>query len=342
MQNILDKSLNELKNELDLPAFRAKQIFIWLHKRLAADFDEMTDLSKNLRAQLKDKYFIKTLRLAHRRTAKDGTQKFLFELSDGPKIESVLLENCEGRKTVCVSTQAGCAMACTFCATGSLKCKRNLEVSEIIGQVYAIARQNTDLSNIVFMGMGEPFNNYENTVKSVRILIAAEGAGFGQRRLTVSTCGLPDGIRRFADEDFQVRLAVSLNSADGNLRSKLMPINRRYPLDALADALRYYIKTTGRRITLEYTMLAGVNDRRSDLEALKRFCAGLNVSVNLIPYNPCGHKFRPSPTQTIDFFHKALLSEGISTLTRRSRGAAIMAACGQLALSSVEGLAGKA
>lgn len=334
MQNILNLTIDEIGKEFDklrLPAFRAKQVFIWLHKRLAADFEQMTDLSKEVRALLSEKYYIKTLNLEHRTKSKDGTQKFLFKLSDGEKIESVLLKNIDGRKTVCVSTQVGCLLGCSFCATGSLGFKRNLTVSEIIGQVYEIGKTNPDLSNIVYMGMGEPFLNYENVIKSLRILIATEGAGFGQRRITVSTCGIPEGIRRFADEDFQVRLAISLNSADNNVRSKIMPINRKYPLETLYEAMKYYFRTADRRITLEYVLLEGVNDRRSDLEALKKFCAGLPVSINLIPYNPYGKKYKASPISTVEFFHKALLTEKINTITRRSRGVDILAACGQLA-----------
>jgi 23S rRNA (adenine2503-C2)-methyltransferase len=337
MENILNKSLEELKQEfgaLGLPAFRAKQVFIWSHKKLIFDFGLMTDLSKEICARLKEKYYLKTLRIKRQTTSKDGTKKYLMELADGRQVESVLLQNLEKRKTVCVSTQVGCPLACSFCATATLGFKRNLTVAEIIGQVYEIERQNPDISNVVFMGMGEPFLNYDNVLKSCRILIAPEGAGFGQRRITLSTCGLPEGIKKFADEDLQVRLAVSLNSALNGVRSKIMPINRKYPLEALVEAMKYYLQTTGRRITLEYVMLAGVNDRRSDLEALKKFCAGLQVSLNLIPFNPFGKKYRPSPLSTVEFFHKALLTEKINTIVRRSRGVDILAACGQLAGSA--------
>jgi 23S rRNA (adenine2503-C2)-methyltransferase len=337
VQNIIDKSLAELQSSFEgqgLPAFRAKQLYSWLHRKLTFNFDDMTDLGKELREQLKEKYYIKMLNFKHSETSKDGTKKYLFELLDGHRIETVLLTDETDRKTICVSTQAGCALGCAFCATGEAGLRRNLETSEILGQVYLIAEEAQDISNIVFMGMGEPFLNYANLLKAIRILTSKEGPNFGQRKITVSTCGIADKIKAFAREDLQVRLAVSLNSADDVVRSKIMPINRRYPLPVLHEAIKYYIKNTGRRVTFEYIMLEGVNDRRSDLENLKRFCRGLNVNVNLIPFNNFGTKFKPSPASTLDFFKKALLSEDINTIVRRSRGDEIKAACGQLAVRS--------
>lgn len=334
MQNIIDKSLDELQSyfsETGLPAFRARQVFSWLHRKLTFSFDEMTDLGKELRAQLKEKYYIKTLTFKHSTTSNDGTKKYLFELLDGHRIESVLLSDETDRKTVCASTQAGCPLGCSFCATGSAGFQRNLEPSEMLGQIYLIAEEAQDISNIVFMGMGEPFLNYTNLLKTIQILTSKDGPNFGQRKITVSTCGIADKIKAFAREDLQVRLAVSLNSADDSVRSKLMPVNRRYPLAVLHEAIKYYLNTTGRRVTLEYVMLEGINDRRSDLENLKRFCRGLNVNINLIPFNTFGKQYKASPVTTLDFFKKALLSEDINTIVRRSRGDEIKAACGQLA-----------
>jgi 23S rRNA (adenine2503-C2)-methyltransferase len=341
VQNIIEKSLDELQSNFadqGLPAFRARQVYSWLHRKLTFNFDDMTDLGKELREQLREKYFIKTLNFKHSETAADGTKKYLFELLDGHRVESVLLTDEADRKTICVSTQAGCALGCAFCATGGAGLQRDLETSEILGQVYQIALEAQDISNIVFMGMGEPFLNYANLLKAIRILTSKAGPNFGQRKITVSTCGIADKIKAFAREELQVRLAVSLNSADDAVRSKLMPVNRKYPLAVLHDAVKYYLKNTGRRVTFEYVMLEGVNDRRSDLENLKRFCRGLNVNVNLIPFNdfpPAGRhggtKFQPSPATTIDFFKKALLSEEINTIVRRSKGDEIKAACGQLA-----------
>ena len=337
MQNIIDKSLDDLQSnfsEQGLPAFRARQVYSWLHRKLTFNFDDMTDLGKELRAQLKEKYYIKTLNFKHSETSGDGTKKYLFELQDGHRIETVLLKDETDRKTICVSTQAGCALGCAFCATGESGLRRDLEVSEILGQIYLIALEAQDISNIVFMGMGEPFLNYTNLIRAIKILTSKDGANFGQRKITVSTCGIADKIKAFAREDLQVRLAVSLNSADDAVRGKIMPINRKYPLAVLHEAIKYYIKNTGRRVTFEYVMLEGVNDRRSDLENLKRFCQGLNANVNLIPFNDFGTKFKPSPRTTLDFFKKALLSEDINTIVRRSKGDEIKAACGQLAVRS--------
>jgi len=334
VQNIIDKSLDELQSYFEdqgLPAYRARQVYSWLHRKLTFNFDEMTDLGKDLREQLKEKFYIKLLTEKHSLSSNDGTKKYIFELLDGHQIESVLLTDETDRKTVCVSTQAGCALGCAFCATGSGGLQRNLEPSEILGQVYLIAAEAQDISNLVFMGMGEPFLNYPNVLKAVKILTSKEGANFGQRKITISTCGVADKIKAFAREDLQVRLAVSLNSADDKVRAKLMPIDRKYPLPVLHEAIKYYLDQTGRRVTLEYVMLEGVNDRRSDLEALKRFCRGLNVNVNLIPFNSFGNKYKPSTQETLDFFVKALLSEDINTIVRHSRGSEILAACGQLA-----------
>jgi len=334
MENILENTLIELQESFkqhQWPGFRAKQVYAWLHKKLTFSFDAMTDLPKDLRNNLKNIYCIGLLNSKYVTTSKDGTKKFLFELEDGNLIESVLLKDITGRKTVCLSTQAGCPLKCDFCATGNIDFKRNLTLSEIIGQAYRIAEKNADLSNLVFMGMGEPFLNYDNVIKSIHILISKEGANFGQRKITISTCGIPDGIRKFAEEEFQVRLAISLNSASNQVRSKLMPINRKYPLAAVRDALVFYQKKTGRRVTLEYVMLDGVNDRQEDLKDLRRFCEGLDVNVNLIPFNPFGRKFRPSKLAAVHHFENGLAAADINTIVRRSKGTDILAACGQLA-----------
>jgi 23S rRNA (adenine2503-C2)-methyltransferase len=346
VQNILDKTLHELQKELK-PSYRAKQVFTWLHKKLTFNFDDMTDLPIDLRKELKEKYSIKTLRIEHIASSKDGTKKYLFGLGDGNRIESVLLKDETGRKTVCISTQAGCPLNCAYCATGQMGFKRNLAPSEIIGQVYLIAEKNPDISNLVFMGMGEPFLNYDNVLESIRILTSNDGANFGQRKITISTCGIPEGIRKFADEKLQVRLAVSLNSANDKVRSRLMPVNRKYPLDLLHEAISHYQKKTGRRITLEYVMLDGVNDRHEDLKDLRKFCEGLDVHINLIPFNPFdetqgkpfdetqgkpfGKQFRPSKLETIHHFLNGLAAAKINAVMRRSKGTDILAACGQLA-----------
>jgi 23S rRNA (adenine2503-C2)-methyltransferase len=334
MTNIIDKSLDELQGEfktLKLPAFRAKQVYRWIHHKLSFDFDEMTDLPKPLRDTLKAKYSLETLLIKHKTIGNDGTIKYLFELKDGGLIESVFMKTREERKTICLSTQVGCPLGCVFCATGKLGLKRNLTAAEILSQAYLIAREYPDISNLVFMGMGEPFLNYDNVIKATNILISDAGANFGQRRVTISTSGLADKIKEFAEENSQVRLAVSLNSADDTLRSKLMPINKKFPLPVLRDALRYYSSTTNRMVTLEYIMLDGVNDGEADLKKLINFCRGLDAKVNLIQFNRTCKDFRPSKPARIDHFVEGLLGAQINAVVRRSRGEAIGAACGQLA-----------
>ncbi|MFC1568284.1 23S rRNA (adenine(2503)-C(2))-methyltransferase RlmN [Candidatus Margulisiibacteriota bacterium] len=334
MDNILNKTLAELRQEfkaLGLPAFRSRQVYSWLHKKQARDLEEMTDLPKELRQELKKKYAVRCLVTKDTARARDGTTKYLFELADGSLIESVLLKDETGRQTVCLSTQAGCGQGCLFCATGSLGFKRDLTPAEIVSQVYLISREAQDISNIVYMGMGEPFLNYDNVIKSLRLLTDKQGANFGQRKLTVSTCGIPKGIRRLAEEGLQVRLAVSLNSANDTVRSRLMPINRRHSLACLRQALVYYLKKTGRRATLEYIMLDQVNDRPEDLKDLKKFCAGLDVNVNIIPFNPFGKKFRPSKPAAIRHFRNGLATARVNAVVRKSKGTDILAACGQLA-----------
>ncbi|MFA6431113.1 MAG: 23S rRNA (adenine(2503)-C(2))-methyltransferase RlmN [Candidatus Margulisiibacteriota bacterium] len=334
MQNILEKTLDELIQEFQafkLPAFRAKQVYAWLHRKLTYDFSEMSDLSKEIRAFLPEKYSIYLPKTKKTSKSKDGTKKYLFELEDGCLIETVFMETREERKTVCISTQVGCPLGCAFCATGKMPFKRNLTAAEIIGQLYQIAKEYPDISNLVFMGMGEPFLNYENVMKAVNILLSDQGANFGQRRITISTSGIPDKIMAFAREDSQVRLAVSLNSADGKVRSELMPVNIKYPLPKLMEAVEYYISKTGRRVTLEYIMLEGVNDSEEAAEKLVRLCKKLSVTVNLITYSRVVYNFKPSPKEVVDYFVAYLNANGIVTTVRRSRGEEIKAACGQLA-----------
>ncbi|MCU0640677.1 MAG: 23S rRNA (adenine(2503)-C(2))-methyltransferase RlmN [Candidatus Margulisbacteria bacterium] len=334
MNNILDKSLSELQADFasrSWPAFRAKQIFTWLHKKVTFDFAQMTDLPKELRDELPKHYKLYAPTVTKVLRSRDGTKKFLFTLNDGKRVEAVLLKDNTNRKTVCLSTQAGCKLKCAFCATGGAGFQRDLTPAEIISQVYRIAEGGPDISNIVYMGMGEPFLNYDNVLKSLRLLTAKEGGNFGQRKITISTCGIPDGIMMFADEELQVRLAISLNAATDAVRSRLMPINRIYPLAALREALLYYLQKTGRRVTLEYVMLDGVNDRQPDLKELRKFCEGLDVHVNLIPFNPFGKHFRPSKLQAIHHFLNGLAAAKINAVMRQSKGQDIMAACGQLA-----------
>ncbi|HTY13778.1 MAG TPA: 23S rRNA (adenine(2503)-C(2))-methyltransferase RlmN, partial [Candidatus Omnitrophota bacterium] len=308
------------------------QVYRWVHKKLTFDFALMSDLPQPLRDRLKEEFSITAPEQTKVLNSRDGTKKYLFTLADGNRIESVLLKDKTGRKTICVSTQAGCPLGCAFCATGESGFSRSLEVSEILGQVYRIALNHPEVSNLVFMGMGEPFLNYDNVIKSIRILISAEGANFGQRKITVSTCGIPDGIKKFAREGLQVRLAISLNSADDRIRSQIMPINDTFPLRRVAEAIRYYIAHTKRRVTLEYILLEGVNDRRSDAEKLIEFAKQFDSeNINLIPFNPTGGAFKPSTLKTAKFFYNILTQHHIVATIRQSKGGDILAACGQLA-----------
>lgn len=330
MQNILDLTLEELQKELR-PSFRAKQVYLWLHQKLVFNFDEMTNLPVSLRSMLKQKYYSSTPVIKRIRKSKDGTKKYLFELYDGNLIESVLLPSDDDRLTLCVSTQAGCPLNCTFCATGRSGFKRNLKISEILCQLYLIAKDQIGITNIVFMGMGEPFLNYDNVIKSIRTLISKEGLNFGQRKISVSTSGIPEKIRAFADEDWQVRLAVSLNSTDERVRSRLMPVNRRIPITRIKDAIKYYINKTGRRVTLEYVLLKDINDTDVALENLIAFSRGLVTNINLIPYNSTEGNFHASDKKTTDHFIQVLINNKINVNLRRKRGEDIHAACGQLA-----------
>lgn len=327
MTNLLEFSLSELEKELGLAKFRAKQIYKWVHKKHARSFGEMTDLAKDLRAELSQKYEIFYTKIIKTSASKDKTKKYLLKLQDGNQIETVHMIE-DNRATVCVSTQVGCKFSCRFCATGKMGLIRNLTVPEILSQIYL----SDCVNNVVFMGMGEPFLNFENVLKSIHILNSKDGMGIGARKITISTAGVPSGIKNLAEVPLQVRLAVSLNSARNEVRSKIMPINKTYSLDEVRSALEYYQDKTGRRVTLEYVMLGGINDSDIDLHALIDFCHGLKVNVNLIPFNAHDKTFKPSPRETIEYFLDALKDKGIGSVRRISRGADINAACGQLAV----------
>ncbi len=330
-------TLSELEKTLNLPKFRSKQIFHWLHQKHVTSFNEMTNISFELRNELENRFYIYTPKIKKTIKSKDGTIKYLLELEDCEHIECVVLRDRKGRQSVCVSSQVGCALGCHFCATAKMGFTRNLSVSEILSQVYLIAAQNCKphnhktINNIVFMGMGEPFLNYDNVLKAIKILNFSEGINIGARKITISTCGFVDGIRKLAEEEIQVRLAVSLNAAVDKIRSLLMPINNTYPLRKLREAILFYQKKTGRRVTLEYILLDCVNDYLEDLESLADFCRGLNVNVNLVPYNFLKGTFKGSPKKIVEVFINELSKRGIEVVERISRGGDIEAGCGQLA-----------
>ncbi|OAA30906.1 50S rRNA methyltransferase [Kosmotoga arenicorallina S304] len=333
MKEILSLNYAELKNEileLGFKRFRAAQIYDWIHRKKVFDFDAMTNLSKSDRAFLKEYFRFPVFSLKDRQKAKDGTEKFLWELQDGEYIESVVIRHAE-HITFCISTQVGCQLGCAFCATGLSGFKRNLSASEIVAQVLYMEKEiGEDADNIVFMGMGEPFLNSESLFKSIEVLHDEKGRNLGIRHFTISTAGIPDGIKRLADSGLDIRLSVSLHAAKDEKRSILMPINRRFPIEELFEALKYYQKKTGNRITFEYILIEAVNDSLEDADNLAHLLKGLKVFVNLIPVNPVIPKFqRPSPERS-KAFEQALKKKGIETVLRAEKGTDIDAACGQL------------
>ncbi|MBN1815846.1 MAG: 23S rRNA (adenine(2503)-C(2))-methyltransferase RlmN [Sedimentisphaerales bacterium] len=320
--------------------FLAKYLFSFIHGKNTQQIDDITPLPKAFRDKLIGQgYCIGRIQPADQLTDPDGTVKFVFALHDQNRIESVLLTDENDRKTLCISCQAGCRMGCTFCATGKLGFARNLTAGEIVEQVNQAVAICGKVNNVVYMGMGEPFDNYEATIDSIHILNHPDGHNIGQRHITVSTCGLPDSIRRFAGENLQVRLAVSLHAPDDDLRTKLMPVAGKYPIEQILRAVQGYQQHGGRRITMEYCMIEGINDADHHARSLARKLKGIHAAVNLIEYNPhSGCPFHPSSRNRIHQFRDRLAEAGIETMIRYKRGAGIKAACGQLGATQLEGL----
>jgi 23S rRNA (adenine2503-C2)-methyltransferase len=313
--------------------YRARQIFRWLYRRFATDFDRMTDLSKAFRALLQGACRVSSPPAERVERSDDGTEKYLFRLEDGEAVESVLIPD-EDRRTLCVSSQAGCALGCVFCATGAMGFRRNMTAGEIVHQAcFAAARlaeRGERLSNVVFMGMGEPLRNVEEVSRAIEILLSQDGFGLAGKRVTVSTAGIVPEMLAMANR-YPVSFAVSLNASLEALRAQLMPVSRLHPLRELVGAMRRIPLQSGRRVTAEYVLLAGVNDAPEDAEALSRLLRGARVKVNLIPYNRHeGSAFAAPSPRAVDRFRDVLLSAGIQAITRDRRGADIRAACGQL------------
>lgn len=333
--NLKGLSLQELQDcltDLGLPKYRSKQIYAQMYRRQVCTWEEMTDLPKELHRVFQEKGIsLGCLSLVSQIRADDGTTKYLFRLDDGETVESVYLPEAH-RHTVCLSTQVGCGMGCLFCATGQRGMIRNLNPGEIVDQPLRISRMTgTRISNLVIMGQGEPLLNYPSLLKAIRIINDPQGLGIGSRHITISTCGIVPGIKKLAAEAFQVNLAVSLHAADDGLRDYLMPINRKYPLEQLIGACRYYLSRTNRRITFEYALIDGVNDRHSDLENLIRLLSGMLCHVNLIPFNPIPNSmFSRSKEERIREFAAGLKQAHIETTIRKERGSELAAACGQL------------
>ena len=325
-------------DELDERPFRGRQLFGWLYSKRAESFDEMTDLTKALRARLADRAQVHALELKSIREAADGTKKLVFTvLRTGGTIESVWIPS-DDRVTLCVSSQVGCALGCEFCMTAKLGLRGHLSVGEIVDQVVWARRLfegEQRLSNIVFMGMGEPLHNFDNVVPAVRLLTDDRGLNFSHRKITISTVGLVPAIDRLGTEDIQVGLAVSLNATTDEVRSQIMPVNRRYPIASLLEALRRFPLLKRRRITIEYVMLAGVNDTDDDARRLTKLLAGLPSKINLIPFNPHkGAPFKRPDRSRVEQFQQIVQDRHFNCRVREARGDDEMAACGQLGIEA--------
>lgn len=342
MVNLYDLSQDELEAfviGLNEKRYRARQIWAWMYQRRVDRFEAMSNLPGATIARLNETATLGSLEIVARQGSRDGTEKRLYRLHDGQLIESVLMPYDDERLTACISSQAGCAMGCVFCATGQMGLGRNLTASEIFEQAMVFARElsgrSRRLSNVVFMGMGEPFHNYEASLEAVRQLMAR--LKIGARHITVSTVGLAPQIRRFADESLQVKLAVSLHKTEDAQRSALMPVNKRWNIDELLAACRYYVARTNRRITFEWAAIAGENDTDDEAHRLGRLLAGLLCHVNIIPLNPTGgYAGAPARSERIERFSQTLRGYGVSSTVRVRRGIDIDAGCGQLITSVLQ------
>lgn len=333
MKDVLSFSLDELREEmlsLEEATFRAKQIFDWIYRKKAVDYSEMTNLPISLRERLFGLLPFPVMEMEERQVAGDGTEKFLWKLEDRNHIESVLLRH-PTHTTFCISSQVGCALNCSFCATGAGGFARDLSAGEIVGQVVFMEKiSDKPVDNIVFMGMGEPFLNEYNVFKAISILHDPVGRDLGTRRFTISTSGIPESIRKLADSKMDVRLSVSLHSARDELRSKLMPVNRKYPLSTLREALEYYQHITGNRITVEYAMIKGVNDSKEEAQRLVEYLRGLKSFINIIPVNPVNKIYDKPSENVVVSFVETLRKAGFESALRHEKGSDIDAACGQL------------
>ena len=332
--SIYDFTLDELENYLvdnGFKKYNATQIFEGIYKKRVSSFDEITNISKELKAFLNNNFEIKYLKVLDELKSED-TNKYLLEVKDS-SIEVVLMKHDYGN-SVCISTQIGCNMACAFCESGKLKRVRNLTTAEIILEVLTIEKlENIKVDNIVVMGIGEPFDNFANLVKAIKILNCPKGIDLGSRRITVSTCGIVPRIKEFADLDTQVNLAISLHAPNQRIRETLMPISKAYKMNELMDAVDYYISKTNRKVTIEYILLEGINDNIEDAKELAGLLKGKLVYVNLIPFNSTSCYFKRSSKERINAFYDELVKNKINVQMRREMGKGIKGACGQLKAS---------
>lgn len=334
--NYTHEQLTEKLLSLGEKKFRATQLFSWIYEKNVLDFQEMSDISKSSIALLQEHFTFDLPRLHSRQDSSDGTIKLLLELSDGALIETVLMRY-EYGNSVCVTSQVGCNMGCKFCASGLLKKKRDLTSGEMLGQVYTVNTMLKEedakgrVSHVVIMGIGEPFDNYDNIMSFIRIINHPKAFAIGARHITVSTCGIVPRIKQFAHEGIQVKLAISLHGPTDEIRSKIMPINNRYPVDEVIEAAKYYESVTNKRVTFEYILIDGVNDSLSEAKALVALVKDMLAFVNLIPYNPVDeHGFKRSKQSSQRAFFDYLMQNGVNTTLRKEFGSDIDAACGQL------------
>lgn len=335
--NIKGLSLQELEEfvlQLGEKKYKARQLFKWIYDKGLADFREMSDLSKSLRSKLEEKASVDSLQKLKSVKSEDGTcEKFLFQLKDKERIESVLIKE-KKRTTLCISTQVGCALGCLFCATGKMGFKRDLTSEEIVDQIISVkshSKPEEKITNVVLMGMGEPLLNYEKTLKALRIMKSELGPGFASRKITLSTAGIVPRIHQLAQEGLKVKLAISLNAANDDLRSHLMPINKKYPIRKLLEAAKFYAQKTDQRMTFEYLLIKGVNDSKKDALDLSGLVRGISCKINLIPYNRVsGIPFQKPDEETIKNFRDVLYPRCPAVTLRMSKGEEIQAACGQL------------
>lgn len=340
MKNIKDYNLDALKKEMESineKPFRAEQIFKWIYIEKVKNFDEMTNLSLELRNKLKENYDICNFTIEKKLESKDGTKKYLFGLSDGNAIESVLMEYKYG-KSICVSSQIGCKMGCKFCASTGIPFMRNLTSGEIVEQIIAIEQDtNSKISNVVFMGIGEPMDNFENVMNAIEILNNTKGLNIGARHISVSTSGVVPKIYEFADRNMQCTLSISLHSANNEIRSSMMPVNNAYNIEELMKACKYYINKTNRRISFEYALAKDNNDNLEDAKQLVKLLQGMLCHVNLIPINKIENgNYSKSSLENIMKFRDYLNDHGIVATIRRELGSDIDAACGQLRRKSLK------
>lgn len=331
------KKLSAYVESIGEKAFRAKQLYEWMHKKLASDFDEMTNLPKSLKEKLLQSAAFTSLVVVDEKISQiDGTRKYLFGLSDGNIIESVLMRYNHGN-SVCISSQVGCRMGCRFCASTLDGLERNLSASEMLDQIYRIQKLTGErVSNVVVMGSGEPMDNYDNLIDFIRLLTDENGLNISQRNITVSTCGIVPGIKKLAEEDLQITLALSLHAPNDEVRKSLMPIAKRYSLAEVLPACQEYFDKTGRRLTFEYSLVSGVNDNLKEAEALATLLKGVNGHVNLIPVNPIKERdYVQSDRKAILSFKNYLEKNGINVTIRREMGRDINGACGQLRKSFI-------